>query len=69
MRPGMRLTRGLRWVDDRGVDGLVNGIGTGLGGSSTRLGRAQTGFVRSYALGMLGGAVLVVGALVAVAAG
>ena len=69
MRPGMRLTRVLRWVDDRGVDGLVTGIGTGLGGSSTRLGRAQTGFVRSYALGMLGGAVLVVGALVAVAAG
>jgi NADH-quinone oxidoreductase subunit L len=26
----------------------------------------QTGFVRSYALGMLGGAVLVAGALVAV---
>jgi NADH-quinone oxidoreductase subunit L len=69
MRPGMRLTRVLRWVDDRGVDGLVNGIGTGLGSSSTRLGRAQTGFVRSYALGMLGGAVLVAGALLAVTAG
>ena len=69
MRPGIRLTRGLVWVDDRGVDGLVNGIGTGLGGSSSRLGRAQTGFVRSYALGMLGGAVLVAGALLAVTAG
>ena len=69
MRPGMWLTRALLWVDDRGVDGLVNGIGTGLGGSSSRLGRAQTGFVRSYALGMLGGAVLVAGALLAVTAG
>ncbi len=69
MRPGMRLTRGLVWVDDRGVDGVVNGIGSGLGGSSSRLGRAQTGFVRSYALGMLGGAVLVAGALLAVTAG
>ncbi|SCX46671.1 NADH dehydrogenase subunit L [Klenkia marina] len=69
MRPGMRLTRAAVLVDDRGVDGLVTGIGTGLGSSSTRLGRAQTGFVRSYALGMLGGAVLVAGALLAVTAG
>ena len=69
MRPGMWLTRALVWVDNRGVDGLVNGIGAGLGGSSARLGRTQTGFVRSYALGMLGGALLVAGALLAVAAG
>ncbi|MCO7221761.1 NADH-quinone oxidoreductase subunit L [Klenkia sp. PcliD-1-E] len=69
MRPGMRLVTALRLVDDQGVDGVVNGIGAGLGGSSARLGRAQTGFVRSYALGMLGGAVLVAGALLAVTAG
>ncbi|MEI4270142.1 NADH-quinone oxidoreductase subunit L [Klenkia sp. LSe6-5] len=69
MRPGAWLTRAAVQVDDRGVDGLVTGIGTGLGGSSARLGRAQTGFVRTYALGMLGGAVLVAGALLAVAAG
>lgn len=69
MRPGMWLTRALVFVDNRGVDGVVNGIGAGLGGSSARLGRAQTGFVRSYALGMLGGAVLVAGALLAVTAG
>jgi NADH-quinone oxidoreductase subunit L len=66
MRPGMWLTRALVWVDNRGVDGVVNGTAALLGGSSSRLGRAQTGFVRSYALGMLGGAVLVAGALVAV---
>ena len=66
MRPGMWLTRALVWLDARGVDGAVNGTAAALGGSSSRLGRAQTGFVRSYALGMLGGAVLVAGALVAV---
>jgi NADH-quinone oxidoreductase subunit L len=67
MRPGMWLTRALVWVDNRGVDGVVNGTAAALGGSSSRLGRVQTGFVRSYALGMLGGAVLIAGALVAVA--
>jgi NADH-quinone oxidoreductase subunit L len=69
MRPGQWLTRALVWVDNRGVDGAVNGLAATLGGSSARLGRAQTGFVRTYALGMLGGAVLVAGALLAVTAG
>jgi len=48
------------------VDGLVNGTAAALGGSSGRLRRLQTGFVRSYALSMLGGSVLVIGALLAV---
>src|SRR3712207_5136881 len=69
MRPGQWLTRALVWLDNRGVDGAVNGLAAGLGGSSARLARAQTGFVRTYALGMLGGAVLVAGALLAVTAG
>jgi NADH-quinone oxidoreductase subunit L len=69
MRPGQWLTRALVFFDNRGVDGAVNGLAAGLGGSSSRLGRAQTGFVRTYALGMLGGAVLVAGALLAVTAG
>ncbi len=69
MRPGQWLTRALVWLDNRGVDGAVNGLAATLGGSSSRLGRAQTGFVRSYALGMLGGAVVVAGALLAVTAG
>ncbi|HVI37326.1 MAG TPA: hypothetical protein VM684_13930, partial [Gaiellales bacterium] len=69
MRPGQWLTRALVFVDNRRVDGAVNGIAATLGGSSARLGRLQTGFVRSYALGMLGGAVLVAGALLAVTAG
>jgi NADH-quinone oxidoreductase subunit L len=69
MRPGQWLTRALVFFDNRGVDGAVNGLAATLGGSSSRLGQTQTGFVRTYALGMLGGAVLVAGALLAVTAG
>jgi NADH-quinone oxidoreductase subunit L len=64
--PGTWLSRFLVYLDNRGVDGLVNGTAALLGGSSGRLRRLQTGFVRSYALTMLGGAVLVVAALLAV---
>jgi NADH-quinone oxidoreductase subunit L len=69
MRPGQWLTRALVFFDNRGVDGAVNGMAAALGGSSSRLGRTQTGFVRTYAMGMLGGAVVVAGALLAVTAG
>ncbi|WP_214364696.1 NADH-quinone oxidoreductase subunit L [Pseudonocardia sp. H11422] len=65
-RPGTWLSRALVYVDNRGVDGLVNGTAALLGGSSGRLRRMQTGFVRSYAMSMLGGSVLVVAALLAV---
>lgn len=65
-KPGTWLTRALVYVDNKGVDGLVNGIAAMLGGSSGRLRRLQTGFVRSYALTMLGGSILVVAALLAV---
>jgi NADH-quinone oxidoreductase subunit L len=56
MRPGAYLTRALVFFDNRGVDGLVNGLAAVVGGSSARLRRTQTGFVRSYALSMLAGA-------------
>ena len=65
-RPGLALTAGFVATDDRGVDGVVNGAGSLLSGSSSVLRRAQTGFVRSYALSMLGGSLLVVAALLAV---
>ncbi|MFC4942597.1 NADH-quinone oxidoreductase subunit L [Pseudonocardia sp. GCM10023141] len=65
-RPGTWLARALVFLDNRGVDGIVNGAAALLGGSSGRLRRLQTGFVRSYALSMLGGSVLVVAALLAV---
>ncbi len=65
-RPGEWLSRALVFFDNRGVDGAVGGIAATIGGSSARLRRLQTGFVRSYALSMLGGSVIVVGALLAV---
>src|ERR1700712_3794019 len=69
MRPGQWLTRLLVFADNRGVDGIVRGIAAGVGGLSGRARRLQTGFVRSYALSMLGGVVLVAGALMLAKAG
>ncbi|MFG1926676.1 NADH-quinone oxidoreductase subunit L [Cryptosporangium sp. NPDC048952] len=69
MRPGQWLTRALVYVDSRGVDGLVNGLSAAVGGGSGRLRRLQTGFVRSYALTMLGGAVVVLASLLVVRLG
>jgi NADH-quinone oxidoreductase subunit L len=68
-KPGRWLTRALVYVDNRGVDGLVNGLAAAVGGTSARLRRAQTGFVRTYALTMLLGAVLIVAAFLAVQQG
>ena len=68
-RPGLWLSRALVYLDNRGVDGAVNGTAALLGGSSGRLRRTQTGFVRSYALTMLGGSIVLIAALLAVNAG
>ncbi|MGH3516553.1 MAG: NADH-quinone oxidoreductase subunit L [Haloechinothrix sp.] len=65
-RPGIWMSRALVYVDNKGVDGAVNGLAALLGGSSGRLRRLQTGFVRSYALSMLAGSFLVVGLLLMV---
>ncbi|MBO3747042.1 NADH-quinone oxidoreductase subunit L [Streptosporangiaceae bacterium NEAU-GS5] len=62
MRPGQWLTRLAVWFDNKGVDGVVNGLAAGIGGSSGRLRRIQTGFVRSYALSIFVGAAVLVGA-------
>jgi NADH-quinone oxidoreductase subunit L len=66
MRPGQWLTRLSVYFDNRGVDGLVNTLAAGIGGTSGRMRRVQTGFVRSYALSMILGAALLVGALLLV---
>jgi NADH-quinone oxidoreductase subunit L len=66
MRPGQWLSRALVFFDNRGVDGAVNGMAAGFGGGSARLRRLQTGFVRSYALSMLGGTIAIVAVLLAV---
>ncbi|TQM33147.1 NADH-quinone oxidoreductase subunit L [Nocardia bhagyanarayanae] len=66
MRPGQHLTRSLVFVDNRGIDGIVNGTAALIGGLSARVRRVQSGFVRSYALSMFTGAALVAAALLAV---
>jgi NADH-quinone oxidoreductase subunit L len=59
MRPGQYLTRSLIWFDSKAIDGLVSGVAAAIGGLSARARRLQNGYVRSYALTMLGGAVLI----------
>jgi len=66
MRPGQWLTRLSVYFDNRGVDGLVNTLAATVGGTSGRMRRVQTGFVRSYALSMFVGAVLLLGAFLLV---
>jgi NADH-quinone oxidoreductase subunit L len=66
MRPGQWLTRLSVYFDNRGVDGLVNTVAATVGGTSGRMRRLQSGFVRSYALSMFFGAVLLVGAFLLV---
>lgn len=66
MRPGQYLTRSLVFFDNRVVDGAVNGSAAIVGGSSGRLRRWQTGYVRSYALSIVVGTALVVAALLLV---
>jgi NADH-quinone oxidoreductase subunit L len=66
MRPGQWLTRLSVYFDNRGVDGLVNTLAALIGGTSGRWRRLQNGFVRSYALSMLAGGVILVALLLAV---
>jgi NADH-quinone oxidoreductase subunit L len=66
MRPGAVLTRSLVEVDDKGIDGGVTALAAAIGRFSGALRSVQTGFARSYALSMFGGAALVVAAILAV---
>jgi NADH-quinone oxidoreductase subunit L len=66
MRPGQHVTAGLVEIDDDVIDGVSRWLGAVVGAASKRLGRLQTGFARSYALSMLAGAALVVGAILVV---
>ena len=63
MRPGLHLTRSLVFFESKGVDGAVGGLAALIGGTSARLRRVQNGFVRSYALTMLVGVVVILGAV------
>ena len=66
INPGREVVAGLTFADRHGVDGLVETGSAAVAGLSTFLRQAQTGYVRSYALSLLGGALVVVVALMAV---
>ena len=66
VRPGAGLVGGLATFDRVGVDGTIEGGSSAVGGISRALRRLQNGFVRSYALSVLAGALLVVLVLLAV---
>ncbi|WP_006245520.1 NADH-quinone oxidoreductase subunit L [Mycolicibacterium tusciae] len=66
MRPGQLVARGLVEIDDEAVDGAGTGLAALVTRSSSGLRQLQTGFARSYALSMLAGALLIVGAILAV---
>jgi NADH-quinone oxidoreductase subunit L len=66
VEPGGVLVRNLTSFDKHGVDGVVEGGSLGISGIGMILRRTQNGYVRSYALSLLGGALLVVLALLAV---
>jgi NADH-quinone oxidoreductase subunit L len=63
MRPGIHLTRSLVFADSSGVDGAATGLGRLVAGTSARWRKLQNGYARSYALTMLAGVVVFVGAL------
>ncbi|MEM6106611.1 NADH-quinone oxidoreductase subunit L [Mycobacterium sp. 050272] len=58
MRPGQRLSRHLVDVERLRIDAAVEGIAHLVGGGSTQIRRAQTGFARSYALAIFLGATM-----------
>jgi NADH-quinone oxidoreductase subunit L len=66
MRPGDTFVESLVTFDDKVVDGTVDGTGSAGVGMSAAFRRLQTGYVRSYALSILLGALVLVAALMAV---
>ena len=66
VNPGRHLVGGLLTIDTHVVDGTFTGGPVALGTFAGFLRRAQNGFVRTYALSLLGGALIVVLALLAV---
>jgi len=63
MRPSQALTEVLVKTDEAVIDGAVRGVGRAALGSGASLRRIQSGFVRSYAMLILIGAVALVAAI------
>ena len=66
VQPTYRTAEALTTFDTKAVDGFVGGVTSFVGDLAVRLRRGQTGFVRSYALSMVGGALIIVLALILV---
>lgn len=66
VEPTYRTADALTTFDNKAVDGFVNWTATFVGDMSQRLRRSQTGFARSYALSMVGGAIVLLVALILV---
>jgi NADH-quinone oxidoreductase subunit L len=66
VNPGAQLTRTLVDIDTHVVDGVFTGGPASVGAFAGVLRRVQNGYVRSYALSLLGGTLVVVLALLAV---
>ncbi len=60
MRPGQKLTEGLVKTDYFAIDGLVRLVAGIFASTSTTLRKIQNGYVRSYALIMVGGALALI---------
>jgi NADH-quinone oxidoreductase subunit L len=59
--PGRKSFDAIAWFDAHIIDGAVNGVATVVRGVGGRLRPVQSGFVRSYALGVTIGVVVVLG--------
>ncbi|MCF8569425.1 NADH-quinone oxidoreductase subunit L [Gordonia sp. HY002] len=57
--PGAAATAALVAVEDRGLGAVPSGVGSAVTGASEVTRRAQNGFVRSYALSILAGTVVI----------
>ncbi|MEO9324411.1 NADH-quinone oxidoreductase subunit L [Nocardioides sp. C4-1] len=64
--PGRRLVAGLFLFDRHGADGTFMGGGSAVKAIGGQLRKVQTGYVRSYALSVLVGVLIVVAAMLAV---
>ncbi|HPX37236.1 MAG TPA: NADH-quinone oxidoreductase subunit L [Mycobacterium sp.] len=67
MRPGQFVTKTLVGTDDAVLEGSVTGVTESIKRVSDGLRALQTGYVRTYALSMLGGAALLAGAVLLMA--